>query len=458
MKTTKLCPVQKNEKYVVTIEDLTYEGFGVAKVEGYPIFIENALPGEEVETLVLKVGKQFAFGKVLQFLEKSEHRVDDENMQWIRTGIAPLHHLAYPEQLKFKQSQVENVFTRIAKMPEVSVLPTIGMEEPRAYRNKAQIPVRSLEGKLETGFFRKNSHDLVPLEDYYIQDKEIDRAITVVREIMRKFQVKAYNEQENTGNLRHIIVRRGHYTHQMMIVLVTRTPKLFQHEKMVKEIVAFLPEVTSIIQNIHPERTNVILGKEEKVLYGEPYITDTLFGKVYHISAQSFYQVNTSQTEKLYQTAIEFAKLTPEDVVIDAYCGIGTIGLSLAEKVKQVYGVEMAKSAIRDAKLNAMANEIENISFETGKAEYVMKKWQEEAISVDVVFVDPPRKGLDPHFIEATVEMKPKKLIYISCNPATLARDAKILAEKGYKIEKVQPVDMFPQTAHVETIVLLQRI
>ncbi len=450
-------PVEKNQTLVVEIEDLTYEGLGVAKVEGYPLFVENALPGEKIDMLVLKTGKQFGYGKVQTLLEKSDDRVLETDDMLLRTGIAPLQHLKYDKQLAFKEEQVRRAVERGAKLSGVEILPTIGMAHPEAYRNKAQIPVRKVAEALTTGFFRKNSHDLIPMENFYIQDPKIDDAVKIVRDIMRSYQVKPYNERDNTGNLRHIIVRRGHYSHEMMIVLVTRTGKLFQYEKMVEDITAALPEVVSIIQNINPESTNVILGKESRLLFGENYVTDTLLGKKYHISSHSFYQVNTVQAEILYQKALEFAALKPTDIVIDAYSGIGTISLALADQVKQVYGVEVIKEAVQDAKLNALVNEVENVTFEKGTAEVVMKKWQAADIRANVLVVDPPRKGLAPEFIAAALEMKPERFVYISCNPATFARDVKLLVAGGYQLQKVQPVDMFPQTAHIETVALLTR-
>ena len=453
----KTLPVEKNQTLVVEIIDLSHEGLGVAKVDGYPLFIENTLPGEEAEVLILKAGKKFGYAKVTNLLKESKDRVSDINETLIRTGIAPLHHMTYDAQLAFKEQQVSNVFKRIAKMPEVKVESIIGMDNPVEYRNKASIPVRKVNGELTTGFFRKNSHDLVALEDYYIQDKKIDEAIIVVRDVMEKYGVKAYIESENNGNLRHIIVKRGHYSHEMMIVLVTRTPKLFNYEKMVQEIHQQLPEVVSIVQNINPDATNVILGKTNKTLFGQNYIKDELLGKTYRISAQSFYQVNTVQAEKLYQTAIDFAELKATDTVIDAYCGIGTIGLSLADKVKEVYGLEVNPDAISDAKINAKLNDINNVNFEVGKAEYVMPEWLEKDIRPDVLIVDPPRKGLASSFIETAVEMAPKKIVYVSCNPASLARDCELLGAQGYKVERVQPVDMFPQTPHVECVALLTK-
>ena len=447
--------VKKNERYTLDIIDLSYEGMGVAKVDGYPLFIENALPGERVEVLVLKAGNKFGYAKVEKWLTESPDRQPLKDNRLLRTGIAPLAHLIYEKQLEFKQKQVENVMNKIAKMPDVEILPTIGMENPVGYRNKAQIPVRRIDGRLATGFYKKNSHDLVEIEDYYIQDPAIDEAIQCVREILQRFQVRGYNEAKNEGQIRHIIIRRGHYSHEMMVVLVTRKEKFFKGKEIAAVIHEEIPEVVSVIQNINEEKTNVILGDKEKVLFGRSYIDDQLLGNTYRISSKSFYQVNAEQTEKLYQTAIEFADLKKEDVVIDAYSGIGTIGLSLAAQVKQVYGMELIPEAIEDAQFNALTNKIENAHYEVGKAEIVMKKWQEKGIKPSVIVVDPPRKGLDSHFIESTVGMSPEKIIYISCNPATFARDAKLFADSGYEVRKVQPVDLFPQIHHVELVALI---
>lgn len=447
--------VKKNERYTLDIIDLSYEGMGVAKIDGYPLFIENALPGERVEVLVVKVGNKFGYGKVEKWLTESPDRQPLKDNRLLRTGIAPLAHLNYEQQLLFKQKQVENVMSKIAKMPEVDILPTIPMENPVGYRNKAQIPVRRIDGRLATGFYKKNSHELVEIEDYYIQDPAIDEAIKRVRDILQRFQVRGYNEAKNEGQIRHIIIRRGHYSHEMMVVLVTRKEKFFKGKEIASIIHEELPEVVSVIQNINEEKTNVILGDKEKVLYGRSYIEDQLLGKTYRISSKSFYQVNTEQTEKLYQTAIEFAALQKEDTVIDAYSGIGTIGLSLADKVKEVYGMELVPEAIEDAQFNALTNKIENAHYEVGKAETVMKKWQDKGIKPSVIVVDPPRKGLDARFIASAIDMEPAKLVYISCNPATFARDAKLFAESGYEVKKVQPVDLFPQTHHVELVALL---
>uniref|UniRef100_UPI00403F8F9F 23S rRNA (uracil(1939)-C(5))-methyltransferase RlmD n=1 Tax=Candidatus Enterococcus willemsii TaxID=1857215 RepID=UPI00403F8F9F len=449
-------PVTKNQEIQVTIIDLTHEGMGVAKVDGYPIFIENALPQEEVRVKILKVGNKFGFGKVMEFITESPERQTVENEDLLRTGIAPLSHLNYAKQLEFKQHQVQNVLTKIAKMPEIKVAETIGMEQPFGYRNKAQIPVRKIDGVLTTGFYRKNSHQLIAMEDFYIQDPAIDQAIVAVRNILQRFNIKAYNEEANEGFLRHIIVRRGHYSHEMMVVLVTRKPKFFKGIEIANVIHEELPEVVSVIQNVNEEKTNVILGKEERVLFGKAYIEDQLLGKTFRISSKSFYQVNTEQTEVLYQKAIELADLKPTDVVVDAYAGIGTIGLSVADKVDHVYGMETIKEAVDDARENAKLNNITNATYLVGKAEKIMPQWAKEDVAPNVVFVDPPRKGLDQAFIEAACDMQPEKIVYISCNPSTMARDLVHFAELGYHTDSVQPVDLFPQTYHVETVMVLR--
>ncbi|MDT2740525.1 23S rRNA (uracil(1939)-C(5))-methyltransferase RlmD [Enterococcus canintestini] len=456
-KTDQVYPVEKNSQYEVVISDLTYEGMGVAKIDHYPLFVDNALPGEKVILKVIKVGKKFGIGRVVSYLEKSPKRVEVANEDLLRTGIAPLSHLTYEEQLLFKQKQIENVLQKIAKMPDIPVLPTIGMAKPTGYRNKAQIPVRRKDGQLQTGFYRKNSHDLVAIEDFYIQDPAIDAAIIKVRNILERFNVKAYNEQQHEGLLRHIVIRQGHYSRQMMVVLVTLRNKFFKGEEIAAQIHKEIPEVVSVMQNVNTEKTNVILGEHEKVLYGQDYIEDTLLGKTFRISAKSFYQVNTEQTEVLYETAFEMAALKPDDVVIDAYAGIGTIGLSVADRVKHVYGMESIPAAVSDAKKNAKLNEIDNATYLVGDATKVMGQWSKEEMQPAVIFVDPPRKGLTTDFINAACDMNPEKVIYISCNPGTMARDLIDFEAKGYTCKKIQPVDLFPQTTHVECVGILTK-
>lgn len=447
-------PVEKNKQYTIECIDLTHDGLGVAKIDGFPIFIENVLPTETATIKVIKVGKSFAFGKLEALIEVSKDRVEmiDKKGTWI--GTMPLQHMTYESQLAFKTKQVKQVMSKIAKMPDVPVRDTLGAPKITGYRNKAQIPVRLHDGQLETGFFRKNSHQFIPIEDFVIQDKRIDDVILSVRNSLRKFGFTAYDEQQHTGDIRHIMVRRAVKTGDVQVVLVTRTKKPIV-QVFVDTLIQSNPDIKSVVQNINMHKTNVILGDTQRVLYGEDKIYDTLLGVTFGISARSFYQVNPEQTEVLYQTAIDAADVSKDDVVIDAYCGIGTIGLSIANKVKHVYGMEIVPDAIVMAKENAKLNSIQNTTFETGSAEVVMSKWQQEGIQPDVIIVDPPRKGLEASFIESSVKTNPKRIVYVSCNPATMARDLVLYNELGYTPQYVQPVDMFPMTNHVECIALL---
>lgn len=447
-------PVSKNERLDVTITDLTYQGLGVAKVEDFPLFIENTLPGEEVTIQVTKVQSHYGFARAVAWTQESPDRVKDVDKTYRQTGIAPLQHLAYPAQLKFKQHQIAELFSKSHQ--DVEVAPTMGMDNPTQYRNKAQVPVRMVKGQLETGFYRQHSHELIPLTDFYIQDPAIDAAIIKVRDLLRQFEIPAYNEVSDKGVIRNIMVRRGYYSHEMMIVLISRTQKIPSQAQLVDQIHQALPEVTSIVLNVNAKKTNVIMGNVTRVLYGKPTIEDTLMGLTFAISARSFYQVNPQQTEKLYQMAIDKAGLTGAETVIDAYCGIGTISLALAKHAKQVYGVEIVPEAIEDAKVNAQKNHLSNVTFAVNKAEDQMAEWQAAGIKPDVIVVDPPRKGLAESLIDSAAKMAPKKVVYVSCNPATLVRDVARFTELGYHVDgPVQPVDQFPQTPHVESVTVL---
>lgn len=447
----KKAPVVKNQEFDATVIDLTYEGNGVVKVDDFPIFVPNAVPGEEIRVGITKVAGTYAFGRVVKTLKESEDRNKDVDVATLTTGIAPLAHLKYDAQLRFKQNQIQELFKK--QHVDVEVSETLGMENPTGYRNKAQIPTRELRGELTTGFFRRGSHNLMPIEDFYIQDPEIDKAIVVIRDILRKYHIPAYNEFEHTGVIRNIMVRRGYYSHEMMVVLVTRSKKLPGAEMIVEEIREALPEVKSIIQNVNQEKTNVILGEKNNTLWGKNVITDTLFGKKFAIGPNSFYQVNPQTTETLYQLAADKAGLNGDEEVIDAYSGIGTISLTIADRVKSVLGVEIVPGAVDDAKRNADINGVTNAKFELGKAEEKMVEWHDAGMRPDVIFVDPPRKGLTPELIDAATGMEPEKFMYISCNPATLARDTVQILENGYHIEgPVQPIDQFPQTTHIESI------
>lgn len=450
-------PVHKNEEYPAKVVDLTYEGNGVVKIDDFPVFVPNALPGEDITVRITKVASHFAWGRVMEWHSKSPDRVDVKDKKYIQTGIAPLGHLKYEAQLWFKQHQIQELLEK-AHLNDIEVAPTMGMATPYHYRNKAQVPVKLVRGQLETGFYKRGSHTLVPIEDFYIQDPKIDQAIVVVRDLLRKYHIQPYDERTGKGVIRTVMVRRGYYSHEVMMVLVTNTKRLPMAGQIVDGIVAGVPEVKSIVQNLNDRKTNRLLGDQNKTLWGAPEIHDQLLGIDFAISPLSFYQVNPQQTERLYQTAIDNAELDGSQTVIDAYCGIGTISLAVAKHAKQVYGVEIVPAAIDDAKHNAKRNGIKNAQFVVGKAEDQFAKWQTAGLKPDVVIVDPPRKGLAESLIEATGKMAPQKVIYVSCNPATLVRDLQRFADQGYHVTKpVQPVDQFPQTTHVESISVLER-
>lgn len=450
--------LKKNDIVEVEIVDLTHEGAGVAKVDGLVFFVENALPSEKILMRVLKVNKKIGFGKVEKYLVQSLHRNQDLDLAYLRSGIADLGHLSYPEQLKFKTKQVKDSLYKIAGIADVEVAETLGMEHPVKYRNKAQVPVRRVNGVLETGFFRKNSHDLMPLEDFFIQDPVIDQVVVALRDLIRRFDLKPYDEKEQSGLIRNLVVRRGHYSGQIMVVLVTTRPKVFRVDQLIEQVIKQFPEIVSVMQNINDQNTNAIFGKEWRTLYGQDYITDQMLGNDFQIAGPAFYQVNTEMAEKLYQTAIDFAELKKDDVIIDAYSGIGTIGLSVAKHVKEVYGVELIPEAVENSQKNASLNKITNAHYVCDTAENAMKKWLKEGIQPTVILVDPPRKGLTESFIKASAQTGADRIAYISCNVATMARDIKLYQELGYELKKVQPVDLFPQTHHVETVALLSKL
>lgn len=447
----------KNEELQGTVVDLTSQGAGVVKVEDYPFFVEGVIPGEEIIFNITKAGKKFGYGRLQKIVVESPDRVEITDPVGRQVGTMTLQHMSYSAQLAYKQSVVKQAFQRIGHFTDAEVKPTLGMENPWEYRNKAQIPVRSIRGQLETGFFRRNSHDLVPVENFYIQHPEIDQVIVKVRDILRKEGVQPYDERTNRGVIRHIIVKRGHYTGELMIILVINQKRLEKQEFIVDKIKEHLSNVVSIVQNINTKQTNVILGSENKVLWGKDFIEDNMLGMTFRISPNSFYQVNTPQAEVLYQTAIDAAGLTGKETVLDAYSGIGTLSLALAKHAKNLYAMEIVAEAIEMAEQNAELNSVENVIFEVGKAEEWLPRWNDLGVNFDVVVVDPPRKGLEENFVTAVIEQAPEKIVYVSCNPATCARDCELFSQAGYELKFVQPVDMFGQTPHVEVVALLEK-
>lgn len=454
----KTLPVQKNEYIDVVFEDLTHDGAGVAKVDGYPLFVPNGLPGEKAKIKVIKVNKGYGFGRLMEITEESPYRVEALCPIYKECGGCQLQHMSYEGQLMAKGKQVKDVLQRIGKLEDVKVHPVLGMKDPWRYRNKAQVPIGEHEGGLIGGFYQQRSHQIIDMQACLIQQEKNDDVIKRVKEICNRYGIRAYDEKKHKGDLRHIMARYGLTSGEVMVVFVTRTNELPNKEKIIDDIVASVPGVKSIVQNINTKKTNVIFGNETKVLWGEEVIYDYIGDIRFAISARSFYQVNPEQTRVLYEKALQYAGLNGEETVIDAYCGIGTISLFLAQKAKKVYGVEIVPEAIEDAKRNAELNGITNVEFAVGEAENVIPDWYEKGVQADVLVVDPPRKGCDEKLLQTILSMKPKKVVYVSCNPATLARDLRILEDGGYKTLEVQPVDMFPQTMHVECCALIELI
>lgn len=447
--------MQKNQIVELEITDLSYEAMGVAHYEGLTIFVNNALPGEIVKAKILKVKKRFAFAKIEKIIKESPDRVSVKLNQWVQTGLASLAHIKYDKQLEFKRNQVINLLHK-AGLDQIKVDETLPSPEEIGYRNKAQVPVRTIKGQLDIGFFRRHSHDLVPLTNFFTTDPEIDRVLVAVRDILRKYRVPAYDEIHNKGEVRYLDVRRSKASGDIMVILVCLHNDFPQLPKVAAEI-SKIDKVTSIILNHNPKKTNVILGRNDYVVWGENQILDKIGDIKFRISPKSFFQINSLQTPRLYNLAIKKADLKADDVVIDAYSGIGTIGLSVAKHVKVVRGMETISDAVKDANANAKLNGITNAQYVTGKAEEVMPRWAEEGLKTNVIFVDPPRKGLTPEFIDAAAKTKPEKIVYISCNPATQVRDLQLFMEKDYHFNEITPVDMFPQTPHVEAVTVLER-
>ncbi|TLS36037.1 23S rRNA (uracil(1939)-C(5))-methyltransferase RlmD [Pseudalkalibacillus caeni] len=445
-------PVKKNDIVEVEFVDLSHEGAGVARVEGYTLFVPYGIPGEKAKVKVLKTKKGFGFGKLLEVLDESEHRITPPCPIYDKCGGCQLQHLTYERQLVYKRKLVQDVLERIGHLKDVTVHPTLGMDDPWRYRNKAQVPIGEREGGLIAGFYQKGSHEIIDMDECLIQEEANDTVVQQVKKIALKYGIRAYDERSHRGTLRHVVAKYGRQTKDVMVVLVTKQKDLPNRKNIIKEISETVPGVKSIVQNINPKRTNVIFGNETRVLWGTPYIYDTIGDVKFAISARSFYQVNPEQTKVLYDKALAYAGLNGEETVIDAYCGIGTISLFLAQMAKKVYGVEIVPEAIEDAKRNAELNEMTNVDFEVGEAEKVIPAWYDKGIKADVMVVDPPRKGCDEALLQTIIDMKPKRVVYVSCNPATLARDLKVLEEGGFMTKEVQPVDMFPHTTHCEAV------
>ena len=461
----------KNQIVTITIEDIGNDGEGIGKYEGYTLFVKGALPGDVAKVKVLKAKKTYGYAKVEELVTPSPDRVAPKCAVAGRCGGCQLQHLSYERQLAYKADKVKNCLLRIGGIEEERLNAIteaiIGMEEPFYYRNKAQYPVGvNKEGATVMGFYAGHSHNIIDCTDCAIQEPVNGVILPVIKKFMQEKNISAYNEENGKGLLRHVLTRVGFHTKEVMVCLIINGRKFPGAEELAARVAKAVEgysnayTLKSFCLNVNTEKTNVILGQEILPVYGENYITDYIGNVKYQISPLSFYQVNPKQTVKLYEKALEYAKLTGNEVVWDLYCGIGTISLFLAQKAKQVYGVEIIPQAIEDAKVNSRLNNLNNAEFYVGAAEDVMPaKYKESGgtMKADVICVDPPRKGCEESLLDTVVAMEPKRIVYVSCDPATLARDVKYLEEKEYKLEKVCPVDQFGHTGHVETVCSLSK-
>ncbi len=448
--------MQKNEEYIVDIIDNGYEGEGIAKINNFTVFVPGAIKGEKVRILIVKVNSSHAFGKILEIISASDNRNQDVDCTtYKRCGGCNLRHIKYEETLKIKKNIVENLVNKNLKT-KVVVKDTIGMEEPYHYRNKAQYPVGiDKEENPVIGVFANRTHEVIPINNCFIQNKESQQIAKYICNFLKKHNITVYDEKNQKGLVRHIMIKIGIKTNEIMCVLVINGKDIPQEKLLVQELIEKFPHIKTIVKNINTKNTNVILGDKNINLYGDGYIYDKLGEYTFKISPLSFYQINPLQTEKLYNLAVEYANLSGKETLIDLYCGIGTIGIFMSKQAKKIYGVEIVEQAIEDAKENCKINNISNAKYIVGDTEKVLTELiHEKNIKPDVIVVDPPRKGLDNTTIENIIKIKPKKVVYISCNPATLTRDLAKL-ENDYEIKEIQPVDMFPFTSHVECVSLL---
>ena len=452
-------PIRIGESIELSITGLTNNGEGVGKYQGFTVFVPGALPGDRVLAEVISMKKTYGRALIKSVVDPSPERIAPTCPVFGECGACQLQHLGYQASLSYKRQWVVDALERIGKLSGVTVHPTLPMENPWRYRNKAQFPV-ALDGeRLIAGCFRQRSHQVIDLDDCLIQHSISNRLLQTVKQLTVEFGLPPYDEITGEGLLRHVLIRVGFRSGEALAVLVTTAAPFPARQEMAQELMQQVPELVGVVQNINPRRTNVILGEKMVLLAGRDYLIDELGGLKFRISAGSFFQVNPLQTEVLYQTALDYAALTGQETVIDAYCGIGSISLFLAQAAKEVIGVEVVAAAVRDAQASAELNGIRNARFITGEAEQVIPfLYQTTGTRADVIVVDPPRSGCDEELLTTIARMQPQRVVYVSCNPSTLARDLAYLSQQGFQVQEVQPVDMFPQTVHVECVTLMSRL
>ena len=448
--------LSKDKMYIVEIVDIGQGGVGIGKFEGFTVFVDGGLVKDKIKVKITKSKKNYAVGEIVEIIEPSPYRVERKCSEELRDcGGCQIQELDYKEQLNIKTNEVKQVISRIGKLDDVVIHPALGMEEPFRYRNKAQFPIQKVDGTPVIGFYKKKSHDIIPTDQCIIQHDVNDKIIKIIKTYIRAYKVSIYDEKTHTGVLRHLVTKVGFTTKEVMVVLVANGRKLPYLNELASVLKENIPGFKTLVVNVNRERTNVILGNENRIVYGDGKINDNIGDLVFEISPLSFFQVNPVQTEVLYNKALEYANLGENDTVFDIYCGIGTISLFLAQKAKKVYGIEIVEEAIKDAKRNAQINNLDNVEFYVGKAEEVVPKMYKQGKRANVVVVDPPRKGCDEKVLDTIISMQPDRVVYVSCNPSTLARDLNYLDERGYKCLEVQPVDMFPHSVHIENVALI---
>lgn len=451
-------PVLQGQKYEINITGMGQSGEGVGRFNNFTVFVPYSLPGETIEVKITQVKKNYATGEVSSIVNKVDSRVKPICSVYDKCGACQLQHYAYDAQLQAKQQKVIDMMEHIAIKKDIVIHPTLPSPDMWHYRNKMQFPIgRSKKEGIIVGCYAHSSHNIINTEKCHIQKHTNNVIANAVREMAMKFKLSVYDEKSHYGLLRHVVGRTNRDETEAMVVLVTAQPKIPRVREIVNFLRSKIPNLTSVVQNINTGRNNIIMGKECKILWGSSHITDRLGSLQFKISALSFFQVNTEQAERLYETALNYASLTGRETVIDGYCGTGTISLFLAQKAKKVYGMEIVPEAIRDAIANAKDNKIKNAQFFTGDAAKLMPQLYKKGLRPDVIVTDPPRAGCAPQVLKTFAAMQPKRIVYVSCNPASLARDIAILAELGYKTKEIQPVDMFPQTGHVECVALITR-
>lgn len=450
--------MKKDDLIQVKIEDMGADGAGIGKMDGFALFIKDAVIGDVVEAKIMKMKKNYGYARMMRILEPSPWRVEAACPVARQCGGCQIQAMSYEEQLRFKENKIKNNLRRIGGFDTAPLEPICGMDHPFGYRNKAQFPVGTdKNGRIITGFYAGRTHTIIENRKCLLGVPENERILNAVIAFMEEEHIPVYDEATGKGLVRHVLIRYGFTTKEIMVCLVINGRKVKHIEKLTERLTQILG-MTSITLNVNTERTNVILGHEILPVWGQAYITDYIGDIKYQISPLSFYQVNPVQTKKLYEKALEYAGLTGKETVWDLYCGIGTISLFLAQKARQVYGVEIVPAAIEDAKNNARINGITNAEFFVGKAEEVLpEKYEKEGVSADVIVVDPPRKGCEESLLDTIVKMAPERVVYVSCDSATLARDLKYLCERGYELVKGQGVDQFPMSVHVETVCLLSK-